>query len=41
MKKIHTFEEKVKAVKKASKAGVLASDVAKEIGIHTFSSALP
>lgn len=37
MKKIHTLEEKIRAVKKASKPGVLTGDVAKEIGIHTFS----
>ena len=37
MKKIHTLEEKIRAVKKASKPDVLAGDVAKEIGIHTFS----
>lgn len=37
MKKFHTLEEKIRAVKKASKPGVLTGDVAKEIGIHTFS----
>ena len=37
MKKFYTLEEKVRAVKKASKPGVLAGEVAKEIGIHTFS----
>ena len=37
MKKFYTLEEKIRAVKKASKPGVLAEDVAKEIGIHTFS----
>lgn len=37
MKKFYTLEEKLRAVKKANKPGVLAEDVAKEIGIHTFS----
>ena len=37
MKKFYTLNEKISAVKKANKAGVSAGDVAKEIGIHTFS----
>jgi transposase len=37
MKKIHTLEEKLRAIRKANKPGVLAKDVANEIGIHTFS----
>ncbi len=37
MKKTFKLEEKVRAVKKASRPGVLASQVAEEIGIHTLS----
>ena len=33
----HSIDIKIKAVLKASKPGVLAADVAEEIGIHTFS----
>ena len=37
MKKFYTLEEKLRAVRKANKPGVLAEDVANKIGIHTFS----
>lgn len=37
MAKFHSIDLKIKAVLKASKPGVLASEVADEIGIHTFS----
>ena len=37
MKKFYTLKEKIKAVKKANKPGVFASDVANEIGIPPFS----
>lgn len=37
MKKNHSIDLKIKAVLKASKPGVTASEVAQEIGIHTFS----
>lgn len=33
----HSIDLKIRAVLKASKPGVLASEVAEEIGIHTFS----
>ena len=33
----HSVDIKIKAVLKASRPGVLAADVADEIGIHTFS----
>lgn len=33
----HSIDIKIKAVLKASRPGVLAADVAEEIGIHTFS----
>lgn len=37
MAKFHSIDLKIKAVLKASRPGVLASEVADEIGIHTFS----
>lgn len=37
MGKNHSVDLKIRAVLKASKPGILASEVAKEIGIHTFS----
>jgi transposase len=37
MRKNHSIDLKIKAVLKASKPGITASDVAQEIGIHTFS----
>jgi len=37
MGKKHSIDLKIKAVLKASKPGVTASEVAQEIGIHTFS----
>ena len=37
MRKQHTKQLKIKAVIKANQPGVLAADVAKELGIHTFS----
>lgn len=37
MGKNHSIDLKIRAVLKASKPGILASEVAKEIGIHTFS----
>lgn len=37
MTRKHSIDIKIKAVLKASRPGVLAVDVAKEIGIHTFS----
>lgn len=37
MKKKHSIDLKINAVLKASKPGITASEVAEEIGIHTFS----
>jgi transposase len=37
MRKNHSIDLKIKAVLKASKPGITASEVAEEIGIHTFS----
>ncbi|MES9863253.1 MAG: transposase [Candidatus Thiodiazotropha sp. LLP2] len=37
MRRNHSIDIKIQAVLKASRPGVLARDVAKEIGIHTFS----
>lgn len=37
MRKSHSIDLKIKAVLKASKPGITASEVADEIGIHTFS----
>lgn len=37
MKKTFTITQKLRAVRKAKKEGVLAEEVAKEYGIHTFS----
>lgn len=37
MKKNHSIDIKIHAVLKASRPGVLARDVADELGIHTFS----
>jgi transposase-like protein len=37
MKKYYSIDIKMRAVLKASRPGVLAQDVADEIGIHTFS----
>ena len=37
MSKNHSIDLKIKAVLKASKPGITASEVAEEIGIHTFS----
>ena len=37
MKKNHSIDLKIRAVLKACKPGVTASEVAEEIGIHTFS----
>jgi transposase len=37
MRKNHSIDLKIKAVLKASKPGMTASEVADEIGIHTFS----
>ena len=37
MKKNHSIDLKINAVLKASKPGITASEVAQEIGIHTFS----
>lgn len=37
MRKNHSIDLKIKAVLKASRPGITASEVAKEIGIHTFS----
>jgi transposase-like protein len=37
MRKNHSIDLKIKAVLKASKPGVTASEVAQEVGIHTFS----
>jgi transposase-like protein len=37
MRKNHSVDIKIKAVLKASRAGITASEVAEELGIHTFS----
>ena len=37
MRKNHSVDIKIRAVLKACRPGVTASDVAEEIGIHTFS----
>jgi transposase len=37
MRKNHSVDIKIKAVLKASMPGITASEVAEEIGIHTFS----
>ena len=37
MRIYHSIDLKIRAVLKSCKPGVLAADVAKEIGIHTFS----
>ena len=37
MRKNHSIDIKIQAVLKAARPGVLASEVAEEIGIHTFS----
>ena len=37
MKKFHPLKVKINAVLQANLPGVLAEDVAKELGIHTFS----
>ena len=37
MRKNHSIDIKIKAVLKASRSGITANEVAKEIGIHTFS----
>lgn len=37
MKKAHSIDLKIRAVLKASRPGITASEVAQEIGIHTFS----
>ncbi|WP_369160489.1 transposase [Candidatus Thiodiazotropha sp. LNASS1] len=37
MRKNHSLDIKIQAVLKASRPGILASEVAEEIGIHTFS----
>jgi len=37
MRKNHSIDLKIKAVLKASRPGITASEVAEEIGIHTFS----
>ncbi|MES9824460.1 MAG: transposase [Candidatus Thiodiazotropha endolucinida] len=37
MRRKHSIDIKIQAVLKASRPGILASQVAEEIGIHTFS----
>lgn len=37
MRKNHSIDIKIKAVLKASRPGIIAAEVAEEIGIHTFS----
>ncbi|MES9973128.1 MAG: transposase [Candidatus Thiodiazotropha sp.] len=37
MRRNHSLDIKIQAVLKASRPGILASEVAEEIGIHTFS----
>ena len=37
MKKFHPLKDKINAVLQANLPGVLAGDVAKELGVHTFS----
>jgi len=37
MRKSHSIDIKIQAVLKASRPGILAREVAEEIGIHTFS----